>query len=450
MSRPAVRASLMTAAVVLVQLAWILTLPPFRGVDEFDHAYRAAAVAHGQWLPRSSAHVRGHGEYVEVPPSLVRAARPVCETYSYTGPDNCRGADRVGGYVEVASGAARYNPVYYWLVGTPASLFSGTANVYALRVVASLICAVFVWGAGYALAVGFRTAWPLLGAAAALTPVFVYSTSIGAPNGVEMTSGLALWSALLALRSRRLPPGVERRLLAVASVSACVLVTTRLLGPLWLLLILMVALPAVGRERGRELVRGHRRATTIGGTAVLLATGAALAWTRIAAPNAISREENLHFHHPLLSSLSDLPLWLLQSLAAFPARNEPAPTLVYGTAAAALLVVLGLAAAGLTRRHWAVLGLVLLVWLGVQLAITVRTYAQLGSVWQGRYALPFVVGVPVLVTAWADQRRQRGPRAVLVAVVAILAVTAHAVSVVHVLRGELRSSPLAGSPEWLT
>ena len=80
MSRPVVRASLLAAGVLLVQLAWILTVPPFRGIDEFDHAYRAAAVAHGQWLPRASASVRGHGEYVEV-----------------------------------ASGAARYNPVFYWL-----------------------------------------------------------------------------------------------------------------------------------------------------------------------------------------------------------------------------------------------------------------------------------------------------------------------------------------------
>src|SRR3954451_20163679 len=109
--RPAARATLLALSLLALQVAWILTVPPFRGIDEFDHAYRAAAVAHGQWLPRASASVHGHGDYVEVPPALVRAAEPICASYTYTNHDNCQGADRVGSYVEVASGAARYNPV---------------------------------------------------------------------------------------------------------------------------------------------------------------------------------------------------------------------------------------------------------------------------------------------------------------------------------------------------
>ncbi|MDX6360561.1 MAG: hypothetical protein QOH37_3615, partial [Nocardioidaceae bacterium] len=29
-------------AVIIAQAAWILAAPPFRGIDEFDHAFRAA------------------------------------------------------------------------------------------------------------------------------------------------------------------------------------------------------------------------------------------------------------------------------------------------------------------------------------------------------------------------------------------------------------------------
>lgn len=450
MSRPMVRASLMTAAVMLVQLAWIFALPPFRGIDEFDHAYRAAAVAHGQWLPRDSAHVRGHGDYVEVPPSLVKAARPVCESYTYTGHDNCNPADRVGKYVEVASGSARYNPIFYWIIGKPASFFAGAANVYVLRIVASLLCAVFVWCAGYALTVGFRTAWPLLGAAVTMTPVLVYSTAVPGPNGVEMVSSLALWSAALALGHATLPRRVERRLLVIAAVAACVLVTTRTLGPLWLFLVLETAVPLLGRARRTELRRTHRWTVRAGATALLVATAGAIAWTKIAAPNSLAHEQDLHLPHPFLNSLVQMPLWVLQSLAAFPMRNDPAPTVVYGTSAAALLLVIGVAAARLRRWQGAVLALIVLVWLVAQLVISTSTFSQLGAVWQGRYALPFVVGVPVLVSAWADRRRPEGPRPALVAVVAGLVVTAHAVSVVHVMLVELRTSPLAGAPAWFT
>src|SRR4051812_17846045 len=42
-------AALVLLATLLAQAAWILAVPPFRGMDEFDHAFRAAGVASGQW-----------------------------------------------------------------------------------------------------------------------------------------------------------------------------------------------------------------------------------------------------------------------------------------------------------------------------------------------------------------------------------------------------------------
>ena len=42
-------AALLFLGTLLLQSAWILTLPPFRGTDEFDHAFRAAQVAGGDW-----------------------------------------------------------------------------------------------------------------------------------------------------------------------------------------------------------------------------------------------------------------------------------------------------------------------------------------------------------------------------------------------------------------
>ena len=51
MTRPAWRLpALLVLGALVMQAAWILALPPFRGADEFDHAYRAAAVAHGEFI----------------------------------------------------------------------------------------------------------------------------------------------------------------------------------------------------------------------------------------------------------------------------------------------------------------------------------------------------------------------------------------------------------------
>ena len=73
---------------LLMQAAWIVAVPPFRGSDEFDHAYRAASVADGDWMPTTPA-PDGRGDLVAVSPALVAAAQPVCLTYEYVGPDNC-------------------------------------------------------------------------------------------------------------------------------------------------------------------------------------------------------------------------------------------------------------------------------------------------------------------------------------------------------------------------
>ena len=451
--RPVRQATLLAFALLALQVAWVLTVPPFRGIDEFDHAYRAAAVAEGQVLPSDRPVVDGRGEYVAVPPSLVTAATEVCEYYEYTGHDNCHAARTLpGGLVEVASAAARYNPAFYAIVGTAAAAFDGAAKVYALRLAAALLCAVLVGCAGYALSAGTRSSWPFLGLAVAATPVFAYSTALGAPNGVEMCAGLALWSAFLGLRARWLTATQERALLGVAVVAASVLVTTRLLGPLWLGAVVVAAAALLGRHRLVELVRAHRRTTAVGASVVAAATGAAVWWTLGARPNSLASGDavtDLGVPDPVRSSVADLPLWVLQSVAAFPTRSEPAPPFVYaaGLAALALVAVMALRRVPAGWRWW--LAGVTTLWLAVQLAISLATYQQLGPAWQGRYALPFAVGIPVAACALAERYAGSGPPRLVAGVIVAMVAGAHAVSTVDVLRRELGTSPLAGDPAWV-
>jgi len=96
-------------------LAWILLIPPFGGTDEFDHAYRAAAVARGQWFATPSDATRGTGAWLEVPRDIVDAARPECQVRSYTTAADCVGTAH-GDTVRIASGAGRYQPVFYAVV----------------------------------------------------------------------------------------------------------------------------------------------------------------------------------------------------------------------------------------------------------------------------------------------------------------------------------------------
>ena len=68
--------ALFFAGALLLQAAWIWTLPPFRGTDEFDHAYRAAAVAGGESKPVRESNPDRRGDLVTVPRRQVTAAHP--------------------------------------------------------------------------------------------------------------------------------------------------------------------------------------------------------------------------------------------------------------------------------------------------------------------------------------------------------------------------------------
>ena len=260
----------------ILQALWIVTVPPFRAIDVFDHVYRAAAVARGEWQATDPA-VDGRGTLVRVPADLVAAAHDQCASLPYTGHDNCNPAQRNDdGTVLVGSGAGQYNPVFYWVVGTAARPFHGAAALYAMRIASALLCLAFMGLAAWALGQRRRGRWSGVGLLLAISPVFLFSTSVAAPNGLEMAAALALWCLLL--RASDVPdPKVQQRMMLLAGVAAAVVVTLRTLGPLFVALIVLVAIIFHGRA-AVGFVSRHR--LLIGCTAafVCVATAGAAAW----------------------------------------------------------------------------------------------------------------------------------------------------------------------------
>ena len=67
-----------------------------RGSDEFDHAYRAAAAARGQWGIDPVDATRGTGAFLRVPADIVEAAQPECQDLRYTRTTTASASDRRG------------------------------------------------------------------------------------------------------------------------------------------------------------------------------------------------------------------------------------------------------------------------------------------------------------------------------------------------------------------
>ncbi len=441
---------LLIAGTLLIQTAWVLALPPFRGSDEFDHAYRSASVAEGFWRAHKTVPTEGRGDPIPVPRETVEDARAACESYSYTSAANCRpGAELGDGLVAVASGASRYNPVFYWLIGTPAQWTPGTTGLYIMRVLSALLCSTLIAIAAWALCLWSRTSWPLLTLVLSLTPVVLYSTVVPAPNGIELAGALCVWTATLGLATER-GRRSSTALVAVATVGGVVLVSVRTLGPLWLALVVLFVLLTIGPSGRATVIKAHRVVLWGGSSLVVLATVASVAWTLTSRANTLERAD-VESISPWVPTLGQVPLWFLQSIAAFPLRNDPAPTVVYTSAGVVFLVLLGASAYTAGARDRILLGALCLLSLLIPFVITISTVAFTGFIWQGRYTLPLSFGVPLmagLVLERADPRHRIVQASVNIGFVCIA--VAHVVSVVNLQLEEQRRSVRYEAPEWFS
>ncbi len=438
------------AGLLALQLAWILALIPSYGIDEFDHIVRADAVAAGHWRPGTVTLDRraGRGELQPVRPAVLDVIEPACTDRPYTRYYNCHGLPGPDGTTLVTSAAARYNPLFYAVAGTAGHPFDGNRSLTAMRIATAVLSTLLVALATWLLTGVTRSRWPLAALLLALTPTTVYSTAVVAPNGPHLVAGIGLWVALLALLS----PGAPLRRTAYASAAgfSVVLLNTHALGALWLVLTLL-ALCVV--HRPRALVRALLPRGVAEWALLALTAGAAVlaaGWLAFSGASSPSNEQTVVSGSPWPDMLRGLVLWPLQAVAAAPMRNEPGAIGTYAIFLALIVVLLliALRTAGLRSRVAAgVLGVAATSYL-VAVALSVRAYAEIGDAWQGRYAMPFAVGI-LLLSGWRldESSTPRLPAWPAVAG-AVAVVAAHLLTVVHVTRTEAANPALVEATGW--
>jgi hypothetical protein len=295
-----------------------------------------------------------------------------------------------------------------------------------------------------------RTRWPLIALAVACTPVLMYSASMAAPNGLEILAAVTLWSALIGMVKAR--ADVPRATVTAAVVASSVLVTLRALGPLWCLLIVVCVLLVATRRR--ELVRNlaARGDVRVGLAVVIAFLGAALSWSASQRPigSGASHATLAQVRAGLVLGVQSELGWLLQSVAVFPFRTQLAPLVVYPCAA---VLFLGLVVSGLRRAPGRVritLELMALTGLVLPIGFTALSYGPLHEVaWQGRYALPFVLGLLVIAGSIIDDAgTSEEPGWPLLGAIAVLFLLVQVPGPIKVLLNERATSPFAGSSVW--
>ena len=438
------------AGVLLMQLAWILTLPAFGGMDEFDHAFRAASVARGEVVGGGpTAH--GRGGQVVVPADLARAASRMCASYDYTGRDNCHPVkSNHDGTVVIDSAASSYNPVYYAVAGTLSRPFHGASTDVAARCVTAMMAAALLAWAVVVTRRRTRSKWPFLALMVVTTPTLVYSSAVTSPNGVGYAAAALVWSTALAFVASDRPPP-----LLAFTVGSVALLVTHSTNLVWLVLIAATVLMLRSRAYWLGWIGSHRGGVLRSGAVVLATALASAAWILVQKTNHVDVDDSLTRHYwPSVPALvGQWAVWCLQTIGAFPLRDQPAPLIAYvmWLVPFVALMVAGWRAAD--RRLRLAMTLVALAWLLVPTVATVRTYELIGFAWQGRYALPLAAGLPLLA-AFALSARGREPRRMTVRGTLALCVLAQALCVTavaaHSYRSEFAPSVVPGAAGAIT
>jgi hypothetical protein len=166
-----------------------------------------------------------------------------------------------------------------------------------------------------------------------------------------------------------------------------------------------------------------------------------MAWVLQAAPNRL--EEHADNPDALAGSLIQVPVWVLQSIATGVGRSDPAPVSVYLLCGAVLVTLLWRALRVARGRLRAVMLVLAAASVTGPFVLTLLTYRDVGVVWQGRYGIPFSVGLIVLAGLALDRHPPatgRTERTVLVLGVLAYAL-GHLVDVAAVLGDQRAQSP---------
>jgi len=435
----------MFAFTALLGGLWALSTPLFGAPDEPAHVIRAAGLVRGDPI---GEHRKGDPElvrYVSVPAILASPTVPfardpnlttTCFAFHRNVTPACLSFSGSSKPEPVATQVAHYPPLYYAIAG-PASLGLGSVSgVLLMRGATVLVAGALVACAHWSASRARKPAPAVFGLILAVTPTALFLFGSVNPSALEIGAGIALWSAggILVLEA---PKRIDRRLVAAAAVSATLLILARSLSPLWLALIVVALAVFAPPGAIRRLVQD--RACRLWTAVVVVAAAAQAAW--IVGFDALGNQGGTGVHDSaaglLRASFGFSTVHYEQMIGVFGWLDTPAPFLTFllWTLMLGSLFVLALVR-GNGRQSLALIGLLGAVILVPPLIESTKAH-EMGFTWQGRYTLPFAVGVPILAGLTVAMGRQRAEplyrtRAALLAVAALF--IAHFVAFAQSLR----------------
>jgi hypothetical protein len=391
------RWALSAGLLFIIMMMWSIASPVPSGPDEEAQLIKAAAVAHGTLIGQPVKGTRSGGTVlVQVPRTISSARRKAsCDYDIYKSAACTIQVVPSKTKVTISTYEGRYPPLYYFLTGLPTDFTARSGVLHLMRAMSALLVAVLLGMAFAAVTTWGRSSMLLLGLTLTVTPTVLYLGGVVNPSAMEVAGGILLWAALAVMVFHQ-PDDPPAALVASAVVGAVALSASRPLSTGFLVLI--VGSIALFRwQTCLALVR--RRRVQVGGIVTLAA--AFVSGLYVIFAQSYKVEEFSVGHQTTLGYVTEVigrgGRSLRQVIGAFGSPNfsVPEPVLAvwlvggFGIIAIALL---------LARRRDALVLAGLVAFLGFILPF-VLVYSHIrtdGVVWQGRYSLPLIAGLPIL------------------------------------------------------
>jgi len=425
---------LVAAFLVLTGIAWLMSTPPGQSFDEGAHYVKAIAAGRGELYGSkpevSLANLRelyrlGAGDpdkfgqldsavesravqwqnrtrrRFEVPPNLIDS-RFGCTRYDKRAPATCADGPRLPVTTPTQDTyVGTYQPYLY----VPAGVVLRAADTpgTALRLARATMLAIALMlliAAVWLLWDPEAGALSLVGAVAAFTPMVVFISSVLSLSGPEIAAAICFSAALLRLGRDRPPPAW---LWLALGAAGCVLAAARALGPAFVVLAIVLVAGLVGPRLLAGRIRAGGGRAVAAGVAIAIAAGACLFWEFKYQPRPEPSGDSAF--DAIGPSFSHLPSIAKQAFGVFGSLDAPMPDFAYFLWA---LIVVGLGVlawiVGDRRDRVSLVGL-LAALVAVTMVMSV-VYREIG-VLHGRYALPFLVLLPLWEGEVVLRRRAR-------------------------------------------
>lgn len=377
-------------------MTWALGIGRYGGPDEPAHVLRSFAAAHGNVLGDPAATLPPGYRVVSAPAGLA-SGDPACYRHDARVTSQCAAVDpgAVGATspaepVRVATSAGLTPPLYHLAVGSLVRLIGDPANMFWYRAMAALLHAFVV---ALTLTRLRRRPIELVAAAAIVTPATWFLLGVVNPNSLEIALALLAWVGVARFVETDAPTDGDVWWIAVPAALAIAV------RPIAIAMVVAMALTI--ELRGRAPHRERRRRVALA-LPVVLAIGANAIWNAVV--DVQLDDPRTTVHRSFLANLGDafgsLHITATEAVTSLGWNEFHAPllaTLVWIVVwSSALVATVGVIRRSSRRHRLAAAGWVTVL-VATPVAFEVLLAGSVGPIWQGRYSLPVLVGLPLFV-----------------------------------------------------